>query len=82
MIKLENLARQKVIDILAARTEHTVTPDSTLLDLEIESLEVVEVIFEIEEQLNIEMPYNANQEKDYQTVEDVLTVVERLVAEN
>ena len=82
MIKLENLARQKVLDILSARTEHTVTPDSTLLDLEIESLEIVEVIFEIEEQLNIEMPYNANQEKDYQTVEDVLTVVERLVAEN
>tara|TARA_R100000315_G_scaffold62063_2_gene42143 strand:+ start:454 stop:693 length:240 start_codon:yes stop_codon:yes gene_type:complete len=79
---LENLARQKVLDILSARTEHTVTPDSTLLDLEIESLEIVEVIFEIEEQLNIEMPYNANQEKDYQTVEDVLTVVERLVAEN
>lgn len=82
MINLENLARQKVLDILSARTEHTVTPDSTLLDLEIESLEIVEVIFEIEEQLNIEMPYNANQEKDYQTVEDVLTVVERLVAEN
>ncbi len=79
---MENLARQKVLDILSARTEHTVTPDSTLLDLEIESLEIVEVIFEIEEQLNIEMPYNANQEKDYQTVEDVLTVVERLVAEN
>ncbi len=79
---MENLARQKVLDILSARTQHTVTADSTLLDLEIESLEIVEVIFEIEEQLNIEMPYNANQEKDYQTVEDVLTVVERLVAEN
>jgi len=53
-----------------------------LADLEIESLDVVEIIFAVEEKFDIHVPYNANdQEMEFETVGDVVDAVQKLVDE-
>jgi acyl carrier protein len=52
-----------------------------LEDLGIESLDAVEMIFELEEKFDIEIPYNANDARpEFDTVADVVRAVEGLVA--
>jgi acyl carrier protein len=52
-----------------------------LEDLGIESLDAVEMIFELEEKFDIEIPYNANDSRpEFDTVGDVVRAVEGLVA--
>lgn len=53
-----------------------------LEELEIESLDVVEIIFAIEEKFDIHVPYNANdQEMEFETVGDVVDAVRKLIDE-
>ena len=53
-----------------------------LEELEIESLDVVEIIFASEEKFDIHVPYNANdQEVEFETVGDVVTAVQKLIDE-
>lgn len=62
-----------------------VTPDSTLADLGIDSLGLVESIFAIEEAFDIQVPFNANEpeasEFDISSVGAIIRAVEGLVAE-
>ncbi|MAC80625.1 MAG: phosphopantetheine-binding protein [Rhodobacteraceae bacterium] len=62
-----------------------VTPDSTLDDLGIDSLGLVESIFAIEEEFDISVPFNANEPTDsgfdISTVAAIVAGVEKLVAE-
>jgi len=52
-----------------------------LEDLGIESLDAVEMIFDLEEKFDIEIPYNANDPRpEFDTVADVVKAVEGLVA--
>jgi acyl carrier protein len=52
-----------------------------LEDLGIESLDAVEMIFDLEEKFDIEIPYNANDSRpEFETVADVVRAVESLVA--
>ena len=52
-----------------------------LEDLGIESLDAVEMIFDLEEKFDIEIPYNANDPRpEFHTVGDVVKAVEGLVA--
>lgn len=37
------------------------TPDTTLQDLGVESLDLIEIIFALEEKFNISIPFNANE---------------------
>jgi acyl carrier protein len=53
---------------------------STLEDLQIESLDVVQIIFAIEEQFQVYMPYN-NPAFDVETVGSLVETVERLLRE-
>ena len=56
---------------------------ASLQELEIESLDVVEIIFAIEEKFDIHVPFNANnQELDFDTVSDVVKAVEALIVES
>lgn len=56
--------------------------DAKLADLEIESLDVVEIIFAVEEKFDIHVPYNANdQEMEFETVGDVIDAVQKLIDE-
>ncbi len=79
---------QRVIAIIAEQAmlePSDVTMDSTLEDLGIDSLGLVESIFAIEEAFDINVPFNANEPSagdfDIATVGAIVRGVERLVAE-
>ena len=59
-----------------------VVPEARLADLNIASLDVVEIIFALEEMFDIQIPFNANDAKrDFATVGCVVRAVETLLAE-
>ena len=54
--------------------------DAKLTELEIGSLDVVEIVFDIEEKYAIAIPLNANTTNiAFETVGDVLAIVEKLI---
>jgi acyl carrier protein len=54
--------------------------EDRLEDLGIDSLSTVELIFELEEKFNIQIPYNANDtEPEFQTVSEVVDAIQKLV---
>jgi len=54
--------------------------DDKLTDLGFESLDAVEMIFDIEEKFDIQIPYNANdQQTNFETVGDIVRAIEPLV---
>jgi len=51
-----------------------------LKDLGIDSLSVVELIFELEEKFNIQIPYNANDSQpEFETVGEVVDAIKNFV---
>jgi acyl carrier protein len=53
-----------------------------LEDLGLESLDAVEMIFDLEEKFDIQIPYNANTNNprtEFETVGDVVTAVQKLI---
>jgi acyl carrier protein len=72
------IAEQAVLD------PADVTPDSTLADLGIDSLGLVESIFAIEEAFDISIPFNANEPEksdfDISSVASIIAGIEKLVA--
>ena len=80
--------KDKVILIIAEQgllEVADVSLSATLEDLGIDSLGVVESIFAIEEEFDIEVPFNANapeeSEFDISSVATIISAVEALVAE-
>lgn len=80
--------KDKVILIIAEQgllNVADVSLSATLEDLGIDSLGVVESIFAIEEEFDIEVPFNANapeeSEFDISSVATIISAVETLVAE-
>lgn len=78
----------EVIEIIAKHKEmdpSEVTREVRLEELEIESLDVVEIIFSIEDKFDITIPFNANDPgaagADFETVDNVVNAVEKLVLE-
>ena len=70
-----NLIRKK---LPPGRTE--LKMEDRLEDLGIDSLSTVELIFELEEKFNIQIPYNANDtEPEFQTVSEVVDAIQKLV---
>lgn len=79
----------KVIEIIAEQAvlePSDVTLDSTLDDLGIDSLGLVESIFAIEEAFDISVPFNANEPQasdfDISSVAAIIRGIEGLVAEH
>ena len=77
----------QIINLVAEKAmldRDDVTATSTMEDLGIDSLTVVELIFAIEETFGIEVPFNANEpeksEFDVSSVGAVAESVERIVA--
>ena len=70
---------KKVISILAQQAllnESDVTPESTLSELNLDSLSVVEIIFSLEEYFDINIPFNANDPASSEfVVDNVSTIV-------
>ncbi len=80
--------RDRVINIIAEQAvlePSDVTLGSTLEDLGIDSLGLVESIFAIEEAFDISIPFNANEpdasEFDISSVASIITGIETLIAE-
>jgi acyl carrier protein len=81
--------KDKVVQIIADQgllDVTDVTLEATLDDLGIDSLGVVESIFAIEEEFDIEVPFNANAPEqsdfDISSVASIVLAVENLVAEH
>ncbi|WP_197919240.1 acyl carrier protein [Thiosulfatihalobacter marinus] len=78
--------KDKVIEIIAEQAvlePSDVTPQSTLEDLGIDSLGLVESIFAIEEAFDISVPFNANEpmqsDFDISTVASIIAGIEKLL---
>ena len=78
----------KVIDIIAEQAildPGDVTLESTLDSLGIDSMGLVESIFAIEEEFDIQIPFNANDPSDsdfnISSVSSIISGIEKLVAE-
>ena len=72
------IAKKKRVD------KPTVELSDRLLDLGLESLDAVEMIFDLEEKFDVQIPYNANATNvrtEFDTVGDVVAAVEKLVAQ-
>jgi len=76
---IEIIAEQAVLDV------SDVKPDSTLEELGIDSLGLVESIFAIEESFDIQVPFNANDpgesDFDISSVASIVEAVKELIAE-
>jgi acyl carrier protein len=74
--------KTQTIDRIANKSREprvVITPETLFDDLGIESLDLIELIFELEEQFDIELPYNANssarQTLEFATVGDLIALV-------
>jgi len=73
----------KLFDIVVEKTgieRSRLTRDAAIKDLEISSLDFVEIVFAVEEEFDIEVPYNANTtDSDFSTLGDILDAVQAQV---
>lgn len=72
-----------IFDIIARESgidRAKITPDATLKDLEIQSLDAVQILFEIEDHFKITMP-DRDPNFDTESVKGLIETVEKLVAD-
>ena len=77
----------KIVEILKKHMKEPrddINESTALADLQIESLDLAMIVFDIEDSFGIEIPYNANEEstEDFQTVGSVVERVKSLIAES
>ena len=69
---------QELIEFLAKKIDadaDKINPDQKLVDLEMDSLDFVELIFDIEEKYDVEIPYNANESRlEEMSIKDFLVI--------
>ncbi|MBB4265529.1 acyl carrier protein [Roseospira visakhapatnamensis] len=69
----------KLFDIVVEKTgleRERLSRDANIKDLEISSLDFVEIVFAVEEEFDIEIPYNANtMDSDFETLGDIIDAV-------
>lgn len=70
---------EKIYDIIVEKTPLTrdkLGRDAKIADLEISSLDFVEIVFAMEEEFDIEVPYNANTlDSEFETLGDIMDAV-------
>jgi acyl carrier protein len=74
--------QETVFDIIARESgidRAKITPDATLKDLDIQSLDAVQILFEIEDHFKITMP-DRDPNFDTESVKGLVDAVEKLVA--
>lgn len=75
--------KDTIYDIIAKESgidRAKITPEATLKDLEIQSLDAVQILFEIEDQFKITMP-DRDPNFDTESVQGLIDTVEKLVAD-
>jgi len=81
MSSMENTLLEIVKDHAVGLTEEP-TRDTLITDLGIDSFSVVEIIYEVEEKLGVEIPFNANENPfgEMKTVGDLLDALKDLTS--
>lgn len=84
---MTDVARE-VIEVIAKQAKvepQQVMRETELVDLNLESLDSIELIFALEEKFNIEIPFNANDPNSagisFETAGDVIDAVVKVVAQ-
>jgi len=79
---MSDVAAETIAIIAKHAKGKTVQMTDKLTDLGVESLDVIEMIMELEEKFDIHIPFNANdtEMKDFQTAGDIVGAIEKLVA--
>ena len=70
----------RVISVIAKNqriTADTITPESTFVDLNIDSLDGLQLVFELEEEFGVDIPDDAA--KEFKSVAEVVRGLETLV---
>lgn len=74
----------EILDVVAQKAmidRGKLTPEAKLADLNVSSLDMVEVVFALEDKFGIELPFNANTNaQEFETVGDVIKLVEKQMA--
>jgi acyl carrier protein len=74
----------EVMEVIVARMrigDRKVTLPDRLDSLGLESLDVLEIAFDLEHRFDIDIPFNANTKFEFDTVGALVLAIERLVAE-
>ncbi|MFD1882435.1 acyl carrier protein [Paracoccus pacificus] len=86
---MSDTIKQRIINIIAEQAlmdPSDLHDDMTPAELGIDSLGLVETIFAIEEEFDIQIPFNANEPEksdfDISTLGTIVAAAEKLVAEN
>ena len=72
-----------IVQMITARTTHTggtIDLSESLDNLGLDSMEVISLIFDIEEKFDIQIPVNANMDIESKTLADLIQAVDQLVA--
>lgn len=81
---MEDVAN-KIVDILKKNMKEppeSIPLETPLSELDIESLDLAVIVFDIEDTFGIEIPYNANEEvEDFATVGSVVDKVKAIIEE-
>jgi acyl carrier protein len=75
---------EEVMAIVAPKVRtahHTIGMTDSLDSLGLESLDVLEILLDLEQRFDIEIPYNANTKLEFATVGEMVQAMERLIAE-
>lgn len=76
----------RIIDILKKNMRELparISPETRISELDIESLDLAVIVFDIEDTFGIEIPYNANEDvEDFTTVGSMANKVEELIAKS
>src|ERR1700693_5342708 len=73
-----------VMEIVSARiraADRKVSLADPLDSLGLESLDILEITFDLEQRFDVEIPYNANSKIEFDTIGALVQAIERLVAE-
>ncbi|MDX2028107.1 MAG: acyl carrier protein [Alphaproteobacteria bacterium] len=74
----------EILDIVAQKAlidRSKLAPEAKLSDLNVSSLDMVEVVFALEDKFGIQLPFNANTDaNEFETVGDVISLVEKQLA--
>ncbi len=74
----------EILDIVAQKAmidRSKLAPEAKLSDLNVSSLDMVDVVFALEDKFGIHLPFNANTSaNEFETVGDVIRLVEQQLA--
>ncbi len=74
----------EIVNIVAQKAQidrSKLTREASLVDLQVSSLDMVDVIFTLEDKFGVELPFNANTNAgDFKTLGDLIDMVEKQLA--